>query len=344
MRQTAKIAGKPGQTKRVLCFDTLRFLAAMLIFATHYIADFSPDSFRFFRVFPWSVFLAGLSGKLGVSMLCVLLGYFGYRKAQKRAEFLPILILERYLYFVLMELVFFAMAFLIGYPPVKAAGLSLFGIFRQSFSLGWDFYAVFWSLLPMFIGSAIVYVLGFYKAPWWMCLVATALCIAFRQEWVASCTAGAFLYCLASGVRCDGILRKWPVQLILFFVPLFLFRSHTEESFIVYLEGTVVCMSLVLITIKNEIVQAVFNCRIWKVAARTYAGIFLMHLMLLQTLGGYLMNQKWLFIPFAPRFFLVFLILTAILIALSIPVEHLMDRIMKALRTLLSRAVKPSDA
>ena len=72
--------------ERITYFDTIRWIAAMFIFTTHFIAAFERDIFILWdEVFPINLFMYGVTGKLAVTVLGVVLGYLAFQKGKKDA-------------------------------------------------------------------------------------------------------------------------------------------------------------------------------------------------------------------------------------------------------------------
>ena len=61
------------QLKRVGWIEVLRAVAMLMVVVPHFIASFCPEVFVYWQTH--SLFLKGISGKHGVAIFCVLLGY-----------------------------------------------------------------------------------------------------------------------------------------------------------------------------------------------------------------------------------------------------------------------------
>lgn len=73
--------------QRTEYFDTVRLLAALFIFTTHFIAFFEPDIFRLWdEILVLNLLLNGVTGKLCVTLFCVILGYFAMIKGGRNAD------------------------------------------------------------------------------------------------------------------------------------------------------------------------------------------------------------------------------------------------------------------
>ena len=75
--------------------DTLKFLAVFIVFFTHYINRFG-DQYRYvFYKLPSSILLYGVSGKMGVVILGVIMGWLAYGSKRDISE----AIVHRYCFF-----------------------------------------------------------------------------------------------------------------------------------------------------------------------------------------------------------------------------------------------------
>lgn len=62
------------QSERVRWIESLRAFALLMVVIPHFIAGFCPEVFNVWETH--SLFLKGISGKHGVAIFCVLLGFF----------------------------------------------------------------------------------------------------------------------------------------------------------------------------------------------------------------------------------------------------------------------------
>ena len=325
--------------ERIYYFDTFRFLAAMLVFTTHYIGAFCPGYFGYFYTFPYSIFLGGLSGKLGFSSLCIILGLFAYRKGEKSKENLLLMFLQRYLYFLVSAVCFYIPALLLHFIDMHVEGRSVISVFlEQSFKLKYDFYHLFWCLMPMLLGSGICYLLGRVKAGYIEVILMLLIFMILKQEWVAVSIAGAVLYLVSRDQALDAFLKKPWVQLILVFVPFALTHQGPNESFLTDYLGALFAFCFILVTMKNRRLCAFFNAGPWRLVNRTYFGIYILHVLVYSTLGMKLFNETFVNVAFAPRSLLVYAILVVLLILLARPVDFCINSISKGLNILTGNA------
>ena len=87
--------------KRILYYDNIRYMAAIMVFTWHFISRFTRTTFRYWTHGPSHYILQGMSGKFGVIVFCVVLGYFAAKSGGKKGS-LAKYTLNRYIQFALM--------------------------------------------------------------------------------------------------------------------------------------------------------------------------------------------------------------------------------------------------
>ncbi len=87
--------------KRKPHIDSLKCFAIFIIFLTHFVTHFNSPYTRFWFTMPTSLFMRGLTGKFGVAILGVCLGYFAYNSKARNAS---IYLIRRYFYFLISGL------------------------------------------------------------------------------------------------------------------------------------------------------------------------------------------------------------------------------------------------
>ena len=310
------------EKQRLYYFDTLRFLAIMIVFSTHYINEFDPGLFSYYFTYPYTIVLGGLTGKFGLSCLLVVLGYFAYRKGERSDKDLFLLTIQRYLYFVVSAVILYIAAIAVKYIDMHEEGKNVVLVFlRESFFLHDTYYPLFWCLMPMLVGTAVCYMLGRAKANWEIILLTMLIFHFSGGKWTVICILGTFLCRIEKYTKLDGFLKKWWVQLILVLVPFALTHQGPNESTLIYYIGGFFWFCFILATMKGNVLKKILNAKPWRLVNRSYYGIFLLHVLVYDTLGRMLLEKTLLKIPFAPRFVLVFLIITVFLILVSHPLN-----------------------
>lgn len=233
------MAGK----NRIYYLDTFRFLAALLIFLTHYINRFSPDSFRFLP--------RGVTGKLGVAMLCVILGYFAYKKGMNTKKTVAECLLERYLYFVLIIIAYAIVASCVHLYVNNSSFMELVQIIiKDGFTLSREHNNMFWSLIPMLIGSGICYYAGRGRLRGIDITLILIMCYLLGEVWILNCVLGAYLVLCENNERAQQWLGKIWIQAILLVSAVWIIRG--DESNWIYLMDGIACLFCVLVCMNNK--------------------------------------------------------------------------------------------
>ena len=323
--------------KRITYFDTYRFIAAMMIFLSHYISRFSRVSFRYFHMMPYSIILEGVRGSLGVQMLCVILGYFAYNKAKNSKDSLIALSLKRYLYFVVMAIVYYIIALCTGWFHIKGGFFHAFKVLaRASFLLTDDYNGLFWTLIPMLIGSMLCYVLGRSRMKTDGIIVTSCAILMMGNAWVFNCVLGCFVAVWQDSKLVKKIMGHWYVQLIAIVVTYAAIRTD-HESFLLYVLQGVFCVTILVVTMNNDTLEKIMGAPIWTKFNRSYFSLFIFHNLLLKHLGKKLMYMDGS-MPFKFRFILVFLLITLIIIVLSKPLDKVVGFITKRINKVIEKA------
>jgi len=311
----------------------------MLIFLTHFIYRFSRVSFRYFHMMPYAIIMDGVNGKLGVSMLCVILGYFAYKKGEKSKDSLIILSLKRYLYFVVMAVAYYVIAFGIGWRHLDASFWHTVRVLgRASILLTDDYNGLFWTLIPMLIGSMICYVMGRAHMQTDGLIVMSLSILLIQDVWVFNCVLGCFAAVWQDNKLVKKAMSHWYYRLAALVVTFAPIRYH--ECFRVYVFQGIFCVAVLIVTMNSDKLAKFMGAPIWSKFNRSYFSLYIFHSLLYHHLGDQLMYMEGS-MPYKVRFILVFLLITLIVIVLSKPldavVRFITQRIYKVLEKIDQR-------
>lgn len=324
--------------ERVAYFDTYRFLAAMLIFATHYISKFSRVTFRYWSIFPYSIVLHGINGKLGVSMLCVILGYFAYRKGEKSKESLIALSLKRYTYFVVMAGLYYIIASFVKNYSVSDSFFGSVAFFaKEALLLNDKYNGLFWTLIPMLIGSVVCYILGRSQTKTGGVLLMGAAFLLADEVWVFNCIIGCLIAVWQYNDLVKKIMSHWWTRLIAFILAFCAIKA--PESFRTYMLQGFFCVVVVIITMNSDKLAKFMGAPIWTKVNRSYFSLYIFHSLLYHNLGAKLIRMDGA-MPFKARFVLVFLLITLIVIVLSKPLDSIVGFISKRIYRIIDKVDK----
>lgn len=315
--------------ERIHYFDTFRFLAAMMIFMTHYINHFSPDSFEYFHVMPYSIVLRAVAGKLGVAILCVIMGYFAYKKGAKSNQSLVSLTAKRYIYFVVMCVVYYIIAGAVRFLEIDGSFPHIIKeLFWASIKLTDTYNTLFWTMVPMLMGSVLCYILGRARGKTESVLLFLGVLYLIEQPWLFASVMGCLLAVWQEEELVKKVMSRPWVQIPIFLISFCSIRG--SESYHRYILYAVFGVVIVLIAMFSEPAARFLNAKFWCRINKSYFSIYIFHCMLYNTVGEFLLNcAQMQVIPFKIRFILVFLILTAIIVLLSYPLEMAVNWICK---------------
>ncbi len=314
-------------TGRQSGLDTFRFFGAGLIWFTHFVSLFAPEWFEKWKEMPLFLVLYGLSGKLGVAILCVTLGYLAYIKGMKNEENAVSYMVKRYGYFVIAVFIYHLLAIAFGLSDfMNGCGNPVKFLIKISLTFNQICNGLLWCLPALLIGSVVSFVLGKYKAgiPEILCIIAVFLVAG--EVWVSVCLMGNLAYRITEDERSRKILGKWYVKPGMIILGWLLIKG--EESTLTYfLYGLSALLGLILVVDREKKVKAKRSavCKAFSFCTKSYFGLFLLQPLFYQTLAPKLMNTVFVSVPFMARFFLVFIIITILIILMTIPVNYVVN-------------------
>lgn len=325
--------------ERITYFDTYRFIAAMMIFLTHYIAAFSRTSFRYFHMLPYSIILEGVRGSLGVAMLCVILGYFAYKKGESSSESLIALSLKRYVYFVVMAVVYYIIISCMGWLNIDGGFFHSAAVLAKEALLLTDTYnGLFWTLIPMLIGSMICYVLGRARIKTDGIIIMSAALLLLKDPWVFNCVIGCFVAVWQDDSLVKKAMSRWYVQLLAVVLTYAAIRTDHESNRLYVLQG-VFCIAVLVVTMNNKRLAKIMGAHVWTKFNRSYFSLYIFHSVLYHNLGSKLLYMDGA-MPYKMRFILVFLLITLIVVVLSKPLDRVVGFITRHIYRVIEKAEK----
>lgn len=309
----------------------------MMIFLSHFISAFSKTSFRYFHMMPYSIILEAVRGSLGVQMLCVILGYFAYNKARKSKESLISLSLKRYFYFVVMAVVYYIIVSGIGWLHIKGGFFrAVLVLGKAAFLLADDYNGLFWTLIPMLVGSMLCYVLGRANMRTDGIIVTCCALLIMGDPWILNCVFGCFVAVWQDDKLVKKVMSRWYVQLLAIIVTFCPIRTDHESNLLFILQG-VFCVAVLIVTMNNDRLAKFMGAPIWTKFNRSYFSLYIFHSALYHNLGKQLMYMDGA-MPYKVRFILVFLLITLIIVVLSKPLDIVVAFITKRINKVIDRA------
>ena len=327
--------------KRTEYFDTVRLLAALFIFTTYFIAFFEPDIFKLWdEVFVTSLFLNGVTGKLCVTLFCVILGYFAMIKGLKNAENPKEqgwkYLVERYLYFLIAGLIIHTAYYLFSRFALAPYQVSIADVFRSSVFLKDTIIKHWWSMIPFLIGSFVCYINGRYHVQLRDIAVEILICIYIGQIWVAICLMGNVMYILLQNEKITNILCLKRTRIIIL-AAIFVLIKRPENNTTFLIDG--ICMSafMMMLCTWNGL-QKVFNHKIWTGFNKYYMGVYMVH-ELIYASAGLKIVQGLLSVPYKIRLPLAYLVSLILTLVCAKLIMHLVNFINRAVISRLNKIV-----
>ncbi len=304
--------------KRKEYLDTIKFCSIFIIIVTHFIEMFRPEYFSFWSTMPAGLILYGVSGKLGVAVLGVLMCYF----AMEAKEDHPLrYFFKRYAYFLAAGLFVNAVYYVF---QIASTPFNLRYFLAVSVSLGDGIFSTFWCMRSFLAASCIAYLNGKYHVSAKIILLEILLLFLGIWDWTAICLLGSLAWNLLRNERISAIMSKWYVKVVLLFF-VFIAIKRPEDQVTYYLDG-LSAMIFLMVTECSRTMRAILN----KPKGMKYLGkytmtLFLLHPSIFHLIGTSLFSTKYFYPSLLVSFIVVFGISTLVLIPLSIVLQWALD-------------------
>lgn len=242
--------------------DSLRAIAAVWIFIVHYIDAYMPALFVYWEK---GQPFCGITGKLGVAVFSVLLGYFAVSGNYKNRP-LSSYVVKRYLQFSIpLFIVCIPMAALLWLTGSAEIGELFKALIGESIFFVQDYPVLCppaWCMGDFMLASVILAVLRGRKHSVPAIGAVCFLCLIFGYVWTAACLLGALVYYLnAALAAADEKLRRIvfsrPVKLILLVYFFILIRR--EESYLCYIIDALACAAMLLVFLNSPRLQRLLS-------------------------------------------------------------------------------------
>lgn len=322
------------EKKREEYFDTLRFFAALWIFTTHFIAFIDYDLFMHFERMPLYLVFYGITGKLAVTVFCVILGYFSYIKGNSDKGSTLQYLIKRYIYFVVAGLIIHSIYAIAAYMGVIGREISIYQVIRSSVLITNDIQSSFWSMRPFLIGSFFCYINGKYELGLTEIVGEALFFIYFGQIWVAICLFGDIIILLLKNKKTRALFENPWIQTLIFIL-IFVFVKRPESTQTYLIDG--ICSTgLIMIVMNNRKLNAILSNKYFAKVNKNYMGIYLIHKLVYLILGGYIL-YNFTNIRFVIRFWLAYILCLAAVIILAYPLDAMVHYCNKYISNFIDR-------
>lgn len=218
-------------SERVRWIESLRAIALLMVVIPHFIAAFCPEVFVVWQTHSW--LLKGISGKHGVAVFCVLLGFFSSKRSQNG---FPTYLVRRYLQFAInigvVLIVYSIVCAILSHLHFVGFVKCILNASYESVLLLSGLNPTLWCVRDLFFGSLICFVLGNYcemENKWAEIglLFVFGLFMYFVDVWIAICMAGAGLRVFLE-IKLSDKIKKLLCVLFVVVIPLLYRRSESQ--------------------------------------------------------------------------------------------------------------------
>ena len=302
--------------KRIGYYDTIRLIAALWVYTTHYIAFFNDDYFKYWNIYPYSIVLNGLSGKFAVAAFGIILGFFACKKGNKKGSVIHYTV-SRYLYFVLAGLtanILYAAAGYFGLINNYAGPLE---VVKISLVLGKDLMSHFWCMRDFLFASVICFINGKYKLNFVVILMEMAILWLLEKQWISICLLGGLMAVALQKKFIQNILKNKKVQIVALILIYMVIKGRPSSMTTYLIHGICTCIFIMVVT-ECSVLQKVLNVRAFTTLGKYSMGIYLIHPLIYKIFGELIIN-RWEVGSFKFRFLIGYVVCLVLILAVSKP-------------------------
>ncbi|MGN0353552.1 MAG: acyltransferase family protein [Muricoprocola sp.] len=309
--------------QRVAYYDSIRFLAAILVYTVHFIAQFNANIFSYWHIKPLSFIMGGMSGKLATAVFCVILGYFAGEKGAQNKSTTAKYAAQRYLSFVLAVFVTHMIYLFTGYLGLTSQKVTIAKAISLSFSLENDILGRLWCMRPFLYGSILCFINGKYKTRFTEVILQAVILILIGDVWTALCLLGNLMALILKDTRTQSVLK--PINQVILLL-LCLAVINRPESNVTFIIDGIASMIFIIIVANNRLLQTVLNNKFLSGIGKNYLGFYMLHPLIYETMGKWILNE-WLVLPYKIRFLTSYLLCLIVIVLLSVPFTVFVNRI-----------------
>lgn len=310
------------KNERDSVLDTFKFLAMFIIYTTHFIAKYNREVFRIWREYPTALLLRGVTGKFGVAIFAVILGYLAYKGGNHSKKSLLIYGTKRYLYF-------FICALFINTVYTIWKGKSLGELFWATIKIDSSIFSTYWCIQSFFIASVLAYMIGKYEMdiPEILCII--ILCAAMGYLWSAICLFGVLYPFLLN----SKLFNNSYGNIIWFLIAFILIKR--SESTITYIIDGICALIFIIFVEKTDIARKIFSNKATAYLGKNSMSIFLIHPFVYANLGKLLFS--YLQFPYKVNFVLVWFVCFVVICIVAVPLNFILNTIFKTISSPLEK-------
>ncbi len=324
---------------RLRHYDSLKFLAVLIVFTTHFIFYYNTGLARLWSDYPYCLIFKGITGKFAVALLGIIMCRFAYCSGAERRYGISEYIIRRYFYFVLYGLVINAFYLVFLPTDVKLLAFGIPHLLRTSLALSADIFSTFWCIRPFFLASVMAYIIGFLKkGDKWIEFILIITFLICGHIWVAVCLMGTLVPFIEENR--DKWCRKWSKYLLIILFFLSVYRNENDFGFFMW--GISSIILLMLTESSGALKKALDQSFIHDFGKYTMA-VFIIHIPVYQLAGGWLLGVMNT-IPYKISITLCYIVCLILTILISIPLTYILDLIYKKITRLCHDHMRKTDS
>ena len=315
--------------------DALKLFAIFVVFATHFIEAYRDSLFLLWKEMPWAILLKGISGKFGVAIFSVILGYFAYRSSEKNVLKYAV---KRYIYFLICALFINGIYACLGHFGLWYDPFTLKEVLITSIKLGDDIFPTFWCIIPFFAGSVLSRINGRIGKGAILPLAETVILIALGQEWIAICLMGNLAVIIESNDKLMAPFSKRAFR-ILVYIAAFAAIKQPVADIRYPIDGLAVVLVILALS-KSTSLAKFLSCKALSSPGRNTMAIYLIHVVVYRFIGDYIIDASS-----SLSMFLISLAVSWVaVLLLSYPVNSLLNSLNKVIGGQIDRLFKKRKA
>ncbi len=253
--------------------DSLKFFAAFVIYTGHFMTEYNVSLSKLMTAGSFWLLFKGISGKFGLAVFGVILGYFAINEGQRRKYTIAEYTIKRYIYFVICGLFINGLFAIIYKYPLTV-------VFLHSFMLGGQIYDTFWCLPALFMASIFGFFIGRFDISFHEALLLSAVFYICGNLWVCICLFGGALI-----AECEKkpFVGKRPVRIAIFLISFFIIKR--DESTLTYLLDGITAAVWVILLENSDWLNRFMSNSLTSSLGKNSMAFFVIHVIIYQTVG-----------------------------------------------------------
>lgn len=320
--------------ERLKYLDSLKFIAIFIVFTMHFINKYGDTYRHLFHDMPTSIALYGISGKMGVAILAVIMGLLAYYTKRDIGK----AIVHRYLFFFISVI-----AIDLGYVVYNYMALDtrpdMLTFFRAGICLEDLYFPALWFIKDFFIGYVIIVLNSRSNVKVWGVLLEIAVFIMFSEIWIAICLLGNVVALLLNdGFVLRALKTRRVIRLVLCIIAYGITKVPVETN-LGYMAYGIATVLIILVINSSDLMNSLLSINWFAFLGRYSWGFFLVHALIYHIVGRYIFNMEMYTNQngYVIRFILCFLTCLVCNIVVSVPLTKTINWVSNKLEKFLEQ-------